>query len=112
MREVGHHSRRDVAQAQLPRPRQHAFHRLRGECGHVRRREQLAGLGRLEPAVGSDVEHTGEVPRRRHRQRGDEVVDVHDLHGERRAPYAQRWPAQQDAGGEALGAGPDHRRRP
>ena len=101
----------DVAEPEVPGARQDALHGLGRERGNARTGDQGARVGGVEPAVGRGIEHTRQVAGGDEHERRREVVDVDDLHRHRRAPHAQRGAAEQDARGQALGAGPDDRRR-
>ena len=110
--EVGHDGRRNVPEAARPEARQGPLEQLGRQRGQQRPGQQRPGVVGAQPSVGGDVVRAREVVADREQERGDQVVDMNHLHGWAGAPDAQRRPAQQQTGREALGAGAEHWRRP
>ncbi len=88
MDEIGDHTGGNVAQAEPPGAPQRPFERFGRDGRHARSRQESPSLVGGEPAVGGNVVHAGKIGRRHQRQRGNEIVDMHDLEQRRRAPDA------------------------
>ena len=88
---------RDVAEPGRPQPPQRPREQLRRD--RRRRPTPQRGRGRgIEPPVGGDVEHAGEVTLDREQQRVGDVVGVHGLDRRCRAPDPDRRAGRRGAG--------------